>query len=382
MVTLFALILLISLKLIISTESKKYIQTCQLMDKHEYNSAYDLFSSYAENNSNSPNNKLALYNSARAARLAGLQNAGDSYMLVAEAYPNDFIAQLALFWAARAYEALGDNSTALEIHSQIVRNDSIPIPLSIYSLGRYGDHMYSLSAFSLAESLYIRSVTLSDTIRENLFSKYPFVEKLYIPELKYNQAKYSYRIATIQISRTNFLSMTPESILQIVQIKAEIEVWLAKCISFNVSEYLIPACGKAADLHLAFANGVASMEPTESLTIEEEEEFYNQLYIQFFEPETQKAINILIYAIENALSDNLITDAEKELINQFAEQIDLLAPGTIYTLAIPDSVYSISINHGPFSREMQLIGVEVNNSNIMSFLEEKSKRISLPIWAR
>ncbi len=358
-----------------------YDKACELLRKGEYETASNLFISFAENNPNSPNYKSALLSSAHTARLAGLETAGDYYLSFIKLYPNDYISQLSLYWAARSYEECGKSSKALEIHSQIAKNETFPAELSLYSIGEYADYMYSLSAFSLAESLYIRNVNLSDTVKTNLISRFPFAEEIFIPEIQYNPAKYSYRIATIQASRINFLSITVENIPQITQQKAELQFWLEKCISYNVSDYSIPACGMAADMYCEFANGVIFMDPPSGTSPESEDVFYDQLYLQVYEPEIKNAISILSIAVEAALHDSIVTVAEKELINQFAERIDSLSPGMTSTLGIPGSIYTPIVTLGPFSREMHTLRFEIREYNELSFLENDSKQIAQPLWS-
>ena len=358
-----------------------YDKACELLDKGEYETASNLFFSFAENNPNSPNYKSALLSSAHTARLAGLETAGDYYLSFINLYPNDYISQLSLYWAARSYEECGESSKALEIHSQIAKNDTFPAELSLYSIGEYADYMYSLSAFSLAESLYIRNVNLSDTVKTNLLNRFPFAEKLSIPELHYNPAKYSYRIATIQASRINFSSITSENVAQFTQQKAELESWIGKCLKYSESDFFTPACGLAASMYYDFANGVAFMEPPSGLDSISIDEFYNQLYIQVYEPEVNKAVNILSVAVEYSLSDNIVTVAEKVFIKQFAEQIDFLIPGKTSTLGIPDSIYTPLVTQGPFSREMRTFEIRVANYSELSFLQDNSKQIAQPLWS-
>ena len=55
------------------------------------------------------------------------------------------------------------------------------------------------------------------------------------------------------------------------------------------------------------------------------------MYIQFYEPEVQKAINIYITAVEKAVSASV----DNEWVDKAAENLELLAPGTVSTLGLP-----------------------------------------------
>jgi hypothetical protein len=73
------------------------------------------------------------------------------------------------------------------------------------------------------------------------------------------------------------------------------------------------------------------MDPPEGLTQEGIDTFYEQLYVAIYEPEMNKARDIYIMAIEKAISAGV----SNEWVDRAAENLELLAPGTVATLGLP-----------------------------------------------
>lgn len=373
-------ITVVLLKFLVFRESD-FDRAIRMMEAEDYVSAAQLFNDFAQANPDDSLRISAMYNCARASRLAGLRTTGERYLAVVEEYPDAFVSQLALFWAAKFFDSAGMRSEALAVHSRITQNDSLETALRIYSFYIYGDYMYDASALPMAESLYLESVGLSDKLTLRRFD-IPLKALAEIPEFCEYPAKCSYRIATILISEINFAFISAENVAQIAAQKREAESWLGKCITYNDSEYFIAACGKAGDLYVDFANAVFSMDPPVSITDPEAvDEFYNQLHIQFYEPQMQHAIDILRTAVERSLADGVVTDAEHVLINQFATQIDDLSPGATFALNIPDSIYSAPLRAlGPYSREMYVL--TKFDPAVIPFCDSTSKQTSYPVWVQ
>jgi len=373
-------ITVVLLKFLVFRESD-FDRAVRMMEAEDYVSAAQLFNDFAQANPDDSLRISAMYNCARASRLAGLRTTGERYLAVVEEYPDAFISQLALFWAAKFFDSAGMRSEAFAVHSELIENDSIEIALRIRSFSIVGDHMYDVSAFSMAEFLYIECVGISDKLKPRI-PEILLLTNASIPEIRDYPAKCSYRIATILISDINFTSVSAENVAQIAAQKREAESWLGKCITYNVSEYFIAACGKAGDLYVDFANAVFSMDPPVSITDSEAvDEFYNQLHIQFYEPQMQHAIDILKTAVERSLADGVVTDAEHVLINQFATQIDDLSPGATFALCIPDSIYTApSRALGPYSREM--FDLTRFDTKLIPFWYSHSKLTSYPVWVQ
>jgi hypothetical protein len=125
--------------------------------------------------------------------------------------------------------------------------------------------------------------------------------------------------------------VTPENVQQKAQLKGEVESWYGKSLTYNVDVWFMASCVRAGELYEDFANAVAFMDPPPDLPDEAIDEFYNQLYVQFYEPEIQKAINIYVTAVEKAVSAGV----DNEWVGKAAENLELLAPGTVSSLGLP-----------------------------------------------
>lgn len=359
-----------------------FISGIQAMESEDYTLAAQLFDDYARTHPEDSLHMTALYNCARASRLAGLQTTGERYLAVVNEYPDEFSSQLALFWAAKFFDSAGMRSEALQVHLRIIQDDSIEIPLRIYSLSVYGDYMYDISAYSNAIALYQECVQLSDSLI-HLVPDIDIMTDFRIPEIVDYPAKCAYRIALILISELNYSSVTFENAAQFTDLKIEAETWLAKCLTYNVDDYFMAACSEAVKLNVEYAKAIALISPPEKLVLDSTsvDEYYNVLNDEIYQPSIQNALIILRVIYDKSKEDGIITPSEIELINRSATLIDSHMPGATADLGIPDSVYSSrSYSIGPYSRQMtDLTEYDVT---LLPFWDPKSKQTSYPIWVR
>lgn len=186
----------------------------------------------------------------------------------------------------------------------------------VIALGKTGDYLYDSYDYIGAREKYMACVETYDLYREG-----PAVDA----------ARGAFRIG--EIIRVNYDAMivNPENVQQKAQLKGEVESWYGKSLTYNVDVWFMASCVRAGELYEDFANSVAFMDPPAGLPDESIDEFYNQLYIQFYEPEVQKAINIYITAVEKAVSAGV----RNEWVEKAAGNLELLAPGTVSTLGLP-----------------------------------------------
>lgn len=326
----------------------RYEHAVQLMEEEKSNAAFIEFQEFVDE---FPENSLApsaLYYSAKMAENIGNQSCGKIYRSVADIYPQSSIVELSLYRSAIAYELNGMPNEALQVHSIIARDSAFVIPLRIPSLCKYADYLYEASAFEGAEGFYTQCIQLHDSLR-TAYSKglrIHLFEGVNSIAFRTYPARSAYRLAFVGISELNsFAEITPDNVRDYALKKNSVESWLGKCLTYNMNEYFIASCGLASDLYISFAEGVASMNPPNGLDEDAIDEFFNQLYLEFYEPEIQKAINIAVTAIEYSLSDGVISVSEKELIIRLASRVDELSPGSTTELGIPDSIYSFYVQN-------------------------------------
>jgi len=352
MIYLFVFILFVVTFLLVSknifikqlaSPSALFNHAVHLMDEGKYNDATSDFQYFIEEypgHSLAPN---AVYNTALIAELAGSSSAADLYINFSKTHPRTALAQIALYKAAIFYESNNMQMETLQIHATIAKDSTIFFPLRIPSLCKYADHLYEARAFEGAEEYYIECVQLDDSLRNTHRQSARALMLRMIDALVYDDyaCRSAYRIALIRIDNFNALpTVTPDNVQDYAQQKANIESWLGKCITYNVESYFIASCDLASNLYIDFANSVYSMDPPEGISSEDEDEFYAQFNIQFYELEISKAVNIASVALEKCLSNGIMTDSERELIIRLATNIDNLSPGSTSELGIPDSIYT------------------------------------------
>ena len=340
----------------------------QLMDEGKYNDATSDFQYFIEEypeHSLAPN---AVYNTALIAELTGNTSTGDFYRTFAETYPQSSLAGIALYKAALLYESNNMQMETLQIHATIAKDSTIFIALRIPSLCKYADHLYEARAFEGAEEYYIECVQLDDSLRHTCstgFRAY-ILSKIDTITFRSYGCKSAYRIALMEIDELNstFPTVTPSNVPDYCEKKASVESWLSKCMSYNINSFFIASCALACDLYEDFANTIAFMDPPPGLTSEERDEFYNQLYIQFYEPEMNKAIDVALVALEFSLSDGVVTDSEKELIIRLATTVDDISPGSTSELGIPDSIYTTysSVNQNYIQLEVDAAALSTSSA--------------------
>lgn len=328
-----------------------------LMDEGKYNDAISGFQNFAEEYPGHSLAPIAVYNTALISELTGSTSAGDLYSTFAEAYPQSSLAGIALYKATIAYEANGMQVEALQNHSLIAKDSTFIIPFRIPSLCKYADYLYDASAFEGAKEYYIKCVQLDDSLRHTYntgFRAY-MLNKIDTITFRSYACRSAYRIALIEIEELYpFPVITANNVREFAQNKASVESWLGKCMSYNVSSYFIASCALASDLYVDFANSVAFMDPPPGLPPEAVDEFYNQLYLHFYEPEMNKAIDIALVALEYSLRDEVISDSEAELITRLATCADNLSPGSTLELGIPDSIYMFDISEDQISKQLDI----------------------------
>ncbi len=186
----------------------------------------------------------------------------------------------------------------------------------VIALGKTGDYLFDANDYIGAQEKYIACVETYDMYREGPAA---------------DAARSAFRIGEIVRFSYENMIVTPDNVQQKAQLKSEVENWYGKSLTYNVDVWFMASCVRAGELYEDFANAVAFMDPPPELPDEAIDEFYNQLFVQFYEPEVQKAINIYITAVEKAVSAGV----RNEWVEQAADNLELLAPGTVSTLGLP-----------------------------------------------
>ncbi len=242
--------------------------------------------------------------------------AGDTYLEAYRRFPMAEGMHTSLYSAAVAYEEGGATQLAMGVYNRIISEEVASPQTMVIALGKYGDYLYDSNDFYGAQDIYKQCVETYDMYREGAPA---------------DAARSAFRIG--EIIRINYESVVTnsETVPQKAQLKAEVESWYGKSIEYNVDTWFMASCARAGELYEDFANSVAFMDPPAGMTPESEDEFYNQLYLQFYEPEMQKAMNIYIVAIEKAVS----ADVRNEWVTLAADKLEMLAPGTVSSLGLP-----------------------------------------------
>ncbi len=242
--------------------------------------------------------------------------AGDTYLEAYNRFPMAEGMHTALYSAAVTYESGGADGLAIGVYNRIISEQAASPETMVIALGKTGDYLFNANDYIGAQEKYIACVETYDMYREGPTA---------------DAARSAFRIGEIiRFSYENMI-VTPDNVQQKAQLKGEVESWYGKSLTYNVDVWFMASCVRAGELYEDFANAVAFMDPPPGLPDEAIDEFYNQLYLQFYEPEVQKAINIYITAVEKAVSAGV----SNEWVEQAADNLELLAPGTVSTLGLP-----------------------------------------------
>ncbi len=268
-----------------------------------------------------PESELAAEGMQRAAFLAMEAEqfilAGDTYLEAYNRFPTAEGMHATLYSAAVAYEEGGAEELAMGVYQQIIQDQAASPQTMVIALGEYGDYRYDAGDFQGAREIYRECVDTYDMYREGPAN---------------HAARGAFRIGEILRRNYDAIPATPETVQQKAQIKTEVESWYGKSITYNVDIWFMASCVRAGELYEDFANSVAFMDPPASITDPEAiDEFYNQLYIQFYEPQMQRATDIYVTAIEKAVSAGV----SNEWVDKAAENLELLAPGLVSSLGLP-----------------------------------------------
>jgi tetratricopeptide (TPR) repeat protein len=268
-----------------------------------------------------PDSPLAPEGMQRAAFLAmeaeQYITAGDTYLEAYTRFPTAEGMYAALYSAAVAYEEAGAQGLAMSVYEKIIQEKAASPQTMVIALGKYGDYLYDAADYSGARGIYQECVETYDMYREGPAN---------------HAARAAFRIGEIIRRNYEAISVYAETVEQKAQIKNEVESWYGKSITYNVDVWFMASCVRAGELYEDFANAVAFMDPPASITDPGAiDEFYNQLYIQFYEPQMQRATDIYVTAINKAVSAGV----SNEWVIKAAENLELLAPGTVASLGLP-----------------------------------------------
>jgi len=243
--------------------------------------------------------------------------AGDTYLDAYNRFPTAEGMYASLYSAAVAYEEGGAEGLAMGVYQQIIQEQAASPQTMVIALGKYGDYLYDASNFQGAREIYQECVDTYDMYREGPAN---------------HAARGAFRIGEIIRMNYDAIPVNAQTVQQKAQIKSEVENWYGKSITYNVDVWFMASCVRAGELYEDFANSVAFMDPPASITDPTAiDEFYNQLYIQFYEPQMQRATDIYVTAIEKAVSAGV----SNEWVDKAAENLELLAPGTVASLGLP-----------------------------------------------
>ncbi len=242
--------------------------------------------------------------------------AGDTYLEAFNRFPMAEGMHTALYSAAVTYERGGADGLAIGVYNRIINEQAASPETMVIALGKTGDYLYDAYDYMGAREKYTACVETYDMYREG-----PAVDA----------ARGAFRIGEIIRHNYDAMVVNTENVMQKAQLKGEVESWYGKSLTYNVDVWFMASCVRAGELYEDFANSVAFMDPPAGLTDDAADEFYNQLYLQFYEPEIQKAINIYVTAVEKAVSAGVRND----WVERAAENLELVAPGTVATLGLP-----------------------------------------------
>ena len=242
--------------------------------------------------------------------------AGDTYLEAFNRFPMAEGMHTALYSAAVAYENGGAEGLAISVYNRIIDEQAASPATMVIALGKTGDYLFDARDYLGAREKYLACVETYD-----MYNDGPTADA----------ARAAFRLGEMIRMNYDAMIVNPDNVQQKAQLKGEVESWYGKSLTYNVDTWFMASCVRAGELYEDFANSVAFMDPPAGLPDEAIDEFYNQLYIQFYEPEVQKAINIYVTAVEKAVSAGVAN----EWVDQAAENLELLAPGTVSSLGLP-----------------------------------------------
>lgn len=307
-----------------------------------------------------PESPLAPEGMQRAAFLAmeaeHFVTAGDTYLDAYNRFPNVEGMYVSLYSAAVAYEEGGADGLAMTVYQQIIREQAASPETMVIALGKYGDYQYDRGDYFGARDTYMDCVDSYDMYRQGPAD---------------HPARAAFRVGEIYRQDYEMITVNTETVEQKAQIKTEVESWYGKSITYNVDVWFMASCVRAGELFEDFANDVAFMDPPGGMSDEAIDEFYNQLYIQFYEPQMQRAIDIYVTALEKAIS----ADVSNEWVDKAAENLELLAPGTAASLGLPG--YAVEPEITPESTSTESNGAvegteEVQNTEQDGFVNQET----------
>lgn len=267
-----------------------------------------------------PENELAPQGLLRAAFLAreseNFQLAGDIYVEAYAKFPSAPDMHTALFSAAVSYEDANRMDLAISAYDQIIIERAGTADILVQAYGKYGEYLYDHVNFAVARDNFSNCISMYDEYRQG-DAYFPAMSAFYLGEI----ARMDYDAQFV----------TAETVALKTQMKTETESWYGKSLQYNNDVWFMASCVRAGELYEDFANSIAFMDPPEGLTDEGIDTFYEQLYVAIYEPEMNKASDIYIMAIEKAISAGVTN----EWVERAAENLELLAPGTVATLGLP-----------------------------------------------
>jgi TolA-binding protein len=267
-----------------------------------------------------PESELAPQGLLRAAFLAREDEdfllAGDIYLEAYTRFPQAPDMQAALYSAAVSFEDGNRMDMAIQVYDRIITDQAGTANVMVQAYGKYGEYLYDRNDFSMARPNFDNCIAVYDQYRAG-DPYYPAMSAFYLGE----------------IARMNYDAqiVTPETVALKTQMKTETESWYGKSLQYNNDIWFMASCVRAGELYEDFANSIAFMDPPEGLTQEGIDTFYEQLYVAIYEPEMNKARDIYIMAIQKAVSAGV----DNEWVERAAENLELLAPGTVATLGLP-----------------------------------------------
>ncbi len=267
-----------------------------------------------------PESELAPQGLLRAAFLAREDEeyrlAGDIYLEAYTRFPAASDMHTALFSAAVSYEDAERMDLAIRVYDTIILDRAGTADIMVQAYGKYGEYLYDRSNYSLARSNFDNCIAVYDDYRQG-DAYFPAMAAFYLGEI----ARMDYDVQIV----------TAESVALKTQMKTETESWYGKSLQYNNDIWFMASCVRAGELYEDFANSIAFMDPPEGLTQEGIDTFFEQLYTAIYEPEMNKARDIYIMAILKAVSAGVSND----WVERAAENLELLAPGTVATLGLP-----------------------------------------------
>ncbi len=268
-----------------------------------------------------PDDPLAPRGLLRAAFLATEAGnyilAGETYLNAYNRYPAAEEVSGAVFSAALSFEEGGSTDRAMSVYDRIVRERNCGPDVMVTALGKYGDHLFDRMDYHGAGQMYQDCIATYDRYREGP-AAHPARAAFRLGEM----ARMRYDAVTVFDTHTATAK---------TQLKVEVENFYAKSLTYNVDTWFMASCARAGELFEDYANAIAFMPPPEGLDDAGVDEFYNQLYIQIYEPNMQNAVNVYTTAIQKAVSAGITN----EWVEKAAANLEMLSPGSVGVLGLP-----------------------------------------------